>query len=112
MLVKKKDGGLRLCIDYRQLNAKTRWDAFPLPRIEESLDALKGAYWFSTVDLASGNNQVPVTEGDKEKTAFAPHLACSNGTECLLGCAMPPLPSSDLWGGYSGTSSASLYSYI
>ncbi len=55
----------------------------PLPRIEESLDALRGACWFSTVDLASGNNQVPVTEGDKEKTTFAPHLACSNGTECL-----------------------------
>lgn len=70
VLVKKKDGGLRLCVDYRQLNAKTRRDAFPLPRIEESLDALTGACWFSTMDLASGYNQVPVTEGDKPKTAF------------------------------------------
>ncbi len=70
VLVKKKDGGLRLCVDYRQLNAKTRRDAFPLPRIEESLDALTGACWFSTMDLASGYNQVPVTEGDKQKTAF------------------------------------------
>lgn len=70
VLVKKKDGALRLCVDYRQLNRKTRKDAFPLPRIEESLDALSGARWFSTLDLASGYNQVPVEEKDKCKTAF------------------------------------------
>lgn len=70
VLVKKKDGSLRLCVDYRLLNSKTRKDAFPLPRIEESLDALSGARWFSTLDLAAGYNQVPVTEKDKMKTAF------------------------------------------
>ena len=70
VLVKKKDGTLRLCVDYRLLNSKTRRDAFPLPRFEESLDALSGARWFSTLDLASGYNQVPVAEKDKMKTAF------------------------------------------
>lgn len=70
VLVRKKDGSLRMCVDYRLLNSKTRKDAFPLPRIEESLDALSGACWFSTLDLASGYNQVLVTEQDKPKTAF------------------------------------------
>lgn len=70
VLVKKKDGSLRLCVDYRLLNNKTPKDSFPLPRIEESLDALSGARWFSTLDLTAGYNQVPVTEGDKRKTAF------------------------------------------
>lgn len=70
VVVKKKDSTIRLCVDYRLLNTKTRKDAFPLPRIEESLDALSGARWFSTLDLASGYNQVPVAEPDKMKTAF------------------------------------------
>lgn len=70
VIVKKKDGTLRMCVDYRQLNMKTRKDAYPLPRIEESLDALCGAKWFSTLDLASGYNQVVVAEKDQHKTAF------------------------------------------
>ncbi|XP_062322169.1 uncharacterized protein LOC134023827 [Osmerus eperlanus] len=53
VIVRKKDGQIRLCVDYRHLNSKTRKDAFPLPRIEESLDALCGAKWFSTLDLAT-----------------------------------------------------------
>ena len=68
VLVKKKDGSLRMCVDYRQLN-KTRKDAFLLPRCQ-SFDALIGACWFSTLDLASGYDQVPVAEKDRPKTAF------------------------------------------
>lgn len=68
--VKKKDGSLWMCVDYHQLHSKTRKDAFPLPFIEESLDALSGAEWFTTMDLASGYNQILVTDGDRQKTAF------------------------------------------
>lgn len=70
VVVRKPDGSLRLCIDYRKLNAKTRRDAFPLPRIDESFDALRGAKFFSTIDLASGYHQVAMSERDRPKTAF------------------------------------------
>ncbi|KAI5626698.1 hypothetical protein C0J50_13742 [Silurus asotus] len=70
VLVRKTDGSLRLCVDYRKLNAKTRRDAFPLPRIDESFDALRGAQFFSTVDLASGYHQIAVSDRDRAKTAF------------------------------------------
>ncbi|PIK36839.1 Retrovirus polyprotein [Apostichopus japonicus] len=70
VLVRKKDGKLRLCVDYRALNNKTRKDAYPLPRIEEALDALKGAKYFCSLDLSHGYYQVPVAEEDVEKTAF------------------------------------------
>ena len=70
VLVRKKSGAIRLCVDYGWLNAKTRKDAFPLPRIEESLDALGGARYFSAIDLASAYNQVEVHPDDRHKTAF------------------------------------------
>ena len=70
VVVRKKSGELRLCVDYRKVNSITRKDSFPLPRIDESLDALGGSKFFSTLDLASGYYQVAMEERDKPKTAF------------------------------------------
>ena len=71
VLVKKKDGSWRMCVDYRKLNEKTVKDAYPIPRIDDNLDALSGAKWFTTLDCNMAYHQVPMEEEDKPKTAFA-----------------------------------------
>src|SRR5207247_2014439 len=70
VVVKKKDGSLRFCIDYRKLNDCTVKDAYPLPRITDCLDALSEGKYFSTFDLRSGYFQVEMEERDREKTSF------------------------------------------
>ena len=70
VLVKKKDGSLRFCIDLRKLNARTIKDAYSLPRIEESLDCLNGATIFTSLDLKSGYWQVELDDESIPLTAF------------------------------------------
>lgn len=71
VLVRKKDGTIRFCVDYRKLNSVTVKDCFPLPRIDDILDQLSGNSWFTTLDLKSGYWQIKIREEDKEKTAFS-----------------------------------------
>jgi hypothetical protein len=71
VLVRKKNGELRSCVEYRKLNDVTKKDCFPLPRIDDTLDTLASAKWFSSLDLRSGSWQVEVHPDDKEKTAFS-----------------------------------------
>ena len=70
VLVPKPGGKLRFCGDYRQVNAATKKNVFPLPRVDNTLDALQGNVYFSTLDLASGYWQIPIAKKDKGKTAF------------------------------------------
>ncbi|GFV72311.1 hypothetical protein TNCV_637731 [Trichonephila clavipes] len=70
VLVRKKDGSWRFCVDYRKLNSVTKKDVYPPPRIDDTLDCLKGAKFFSSMDLRSGYWQIEIDEADREKTAF------------------------------------------
>lgn len=73
VLVKKKDGSWRFCVDYRKLNDVTIKDSYALPRIDDCLDALSGSRFFSALDLASGYWQIPLAEEDKPKSSFSTH---------------------------------------
>ena len=68
--VKKKDGSMRLCVDYRRLNSVSRTDAYPMPRVDDLIDRIGGAKFITTLDLSKGYWQVPVREQDRPKTAF------------------------------------------
>ena len=73
ILLKKKDGGWRFCVDYRYLNALTVKNKYPLPLVEELLDELAGATYFTKLDLRSGYHLIRLVEGEEFKTAFKTH---------------------------------------
>src|SRR3989441_7145838 len=86
----KKDGSLRLCVDYRGINNLTRKDSYPLPRIVDCLDTLGPANLFSTFDLRSGYHQIAMEEADKEKTAFLTRRGLFQYTAMSFGLTNAP----------------------
>ncbi|GMF62964.1 unnamed protein product [Phytophthora fragariaefolia] len=91
VLVRKKDGEVRFCVDYRALNNVTKKYVYPLPRIDETLDALGGALWFTTLDLRAGYWQITVAPGNRDKTAFTTKCGHYLFTRMPFGLTNAPL---------------------
>jgi len=90
VLVKKKDGTMRFCVDYRSLNAVTYKDSYPLPLIDNCLNALSGSSWYSTLDLRSGYYNIPIAEEDRDKSAFITQGGCFRFTVMPFGLTCAP----------------------
>lgn len=91
VLEHKKDKSWRLSVDYGKLNAITIRDAYPIPRVADDLDSLAESTWFSSLDLNMAYHQIPMSEKDKEKTAFAtPHGGLYHYTVMPFGLCNAP----------------------
>ena len=97
VMAKKKEGQLRFCCDFRYLNAVKIKDAYPIPRIDESLSKLGDAKFFTTLDLGSAFWQVPLESKIVRKRASRASWDCSSGRECRSDCATRRPHSSDSW---------------
>ena len=90
VLVPKKDGTQRFCVDYRRVNAVTKKDVYPLPRIDDILDTLSGTKYFSTLDLYSGYWQIQLDPETREKSAFTTHSGLYEFTRMPFGLCNAP----------------------
>jgi Reverse transcriptase (RNA-dependent DNA polymerase)/RNase H-like domain found in reverse transcriptase/Integrase zinc binding domain/Chromo (CHRromatin Organisation MOdifier) domain/Retroviral aspartyl protease len=90
LFVPKPDGSLRMCIDYRALNKITVKNKYPLPRIDDLMDNLSGAKYFSSMDLTAGYHQIALHPGDRDKTAFNTHIGKYEWTVLPMGLTNAP----------------------
>lgn len=112
VLVPKKGGSLRFCVDYRRFNAITWKDIYPLPRVDDILDALGEARYFSSLDLASGYWQVELDEDAREKSTFTTFKGLYEFVRMPFGlCNAPPFSGScrRFWPAWSGRAVLSIW---